>query len=139
LQFPLSFNPSRWLDEELGDGKTYADLEPENADEKKIDPSKATDYVIKTVTANKIGAGTDANVYLIIYGEKSQTEKLHLTKQSGSEKLFEKGQTDVFTIKALNVGEIKKVNISHDGKGVGSGWFVESVTIENSATKKTFK
>jgi hypothetical protein len=134
-----SFNASRWLDEELGDGKTFAELTPDNADDKKIDPSKAADYVIKTVTGNKIGAGTDANVYLIIYGDKSQTEKLHLSKQSGVDKLFEKGQTDVFTIKALNVGEIKKINISHDGKGVGSGWFVESISIENLVTKKTFK
>jgi hypothetical protein len=89
------------------------------------------------VTGSKLGSGTDANVYLVIYGEKSETERIHLIRQTDGEKLFERGQTDVFKIKALNVGEIKKINISHDGKGAGSGWFLESVKIENTATKKT--
>jgi hypothetical protein len=131
------FNPSRWLDEDFEDGKTSIDLQVEV--EKKLDPSKAADYVITTVTGSKLGSGTDANVYLIIHGDKGETDKLHLTKQTGGDKLFEKGQTDVFNIKALNVGEIKKINISHDGKGMGAGWFVETIKIENLTTKKTFK
>ncbi len=89
------------------------------------------------MTGSKLGSGTDANVYLIIYGEKTQTERMHLTRQTDGDKLFEKGQTDVFKIKATNVGEIKKINVSHDGKGAGSGWFLESIKVENSATKKT--
>jgi len=130
------FTPSRWLDEDFEDGKTSIDLLVEV--EKKLDPSKAADYVITTVTGSKLGSGTDANVFLIIYGDKGETDKLHLTKQIGNDKLFEKDQTDVFTIKALNVGEVKKINISHDGKGMGAGWFVETIKIENLTTKKTF-
>jgi hypothetical protein len=76
---------------------------------------------------------------LIIYGDKSETEKLHLTKENASallNKLFEKGQTDVFKVKAANVGDIKRINISHDGHGIGNGWFIDSIKIENLATKK---
>ncbi len=97
--------------------------------------------MVTVQTGNKIGAGTDANVFLIIYGDKSETEKLNLTKENASgllNKLFEKGQTDVFNLKAANAGEIKRINISHDGRGIGNGWFIEHIKIENLTTKKTF-
>ncbi len=113
--------------------------EKKPADTKKVENSKDAEYVITTVTGSKLGSGTDSNVYLVIYGEKAQTEKLHLTKKIDDGKLFERGQTDVFKIKALNIEDVKKINLSHDGKGAGSGWFVESIKIENLATKKTVK
>jgi len=34
-------------------------------------------------------------------------------------------------IEALDVGKIFKVRISHDGKGVGSGWFLETVDVKH--------
>ena len=71
---------------------------------------------------------------------------------------FELGKTDIFKFNADNVGEITKVNISHDGKGklfysyvsvlnilnniishfefqgTGAGWFLEKLTVENTFT-----
>lgn len=47
---------------------------------------------------------------------------------------FEKGKTDVFIINARNVGDIKKINISHDGQGVGAGWYCDKIQVKNMAT-----
>ena len=75
------------------------------------------------------------NVFIIIYGENSKTEKIALKKDSGDP--FERKQTDVIKIKALNVKEIKKINISHDGKSVGDGWYLEEIKL--SFDQKSYK
>jgi hypothetical protein len=67
----------------------------------------------------QIGAGTDANVFIIIYGNNGKsTPKLKLAKKEGSGDSFEKGKKDLFKFRSTNVGEISKINISHDGKGI---------------------
>ncbi len=66
-----------------------------------------------------IGSGTDSQVFVIIYGRDGKaTPKIHLNKSFTNKDKFELGNTDVFKFKADNVGEITKVNISHDGKGI---------------------
>ena len=84
------------------------------------------EYTVVTKTGDKIGAGTDAKVYIIIYGEKEQTEKINLSKDKDP---FEKGKEDSFKIHSKNVGDIKKINISHDGKNIGDGWYLDSVKV----------
>lgn len=38
-------------------------------------------------------------------------------------------------VEAADVGKIYKIRIGHDGKGIGDGWFLESVTLKRLATK----
>ena len=90
-------------------------------------------------TGNKLGSGTDANVFLIIYGDKGQTNKIPLNKSLSNKNPFEKGTKDLFKVIISSVGEISKINISHDGKGAGAGWYVESIEITNTANKKSVK
>lgn len=35
-----------------------------------------------------------------------------------------------FQIEALDVGKLYKIRICHDGKGIGDGWFLETVDIK---------
>lgn len=86
-----------------------------------------------------MGAGTDANVFINIYGTKGETGKIQLESSSTNKNPFEKGKLDIFQSKSRNVGEIKKINISHDGKGTGAGWFCEKVVIKHAEITKTFK
>jgi hypothetical protein len=102
------------------------------------------------------GSGTDANVFIKIFGDKLETEIIPLRngyihekdivkkgldmlnkELSNNKGLFENGKTDVIKIKGSNVGEIKKINISHDGKGIGDGWFLETVKI--TVNDKTYE
>ena len=45
---------------------------------------------------------------------------------------FERGHTDDFTFKTPDLGELQKLLISSDGRGLGSDWFLESVSIRDS-------
>lgn len=38
-------------------------------------------------------------------------------------------QVDVFTIKAIDLGELKKLRIGHDNTGASPSWFLERVEI----------
>lgn len=41
----------------------------------------------------------------------------------------------LWQIEAADVGKIYKIRIGHDGKGIGDGWFLESVTLKRLAVK----
>ncbi|MEQ2226729.1 hypothetical protein ILYODFUR_030328, partial [Ilyodon furcidens] len=64
-------------------------------------------YEVVTVTGDVKGAGTDANVFVTLFGEFGVSPKVHLASKSRN--AFEKNKTDVFRIKTQNVGPIKKL------------------------------
>lgn len=55
-------------------------------------------------TGDKFGAGTNANVFIIIYGENGDTGKRALTQSMRD--LFERKQVDKFTLEAVDLGMI---------------------------------
>ena len=54
---------------------------------------------------------------------------------------FERGQKDVFDFKASNVSPMTKIIIGHDGKGLGAGWQLARVIVENvtAGESRTFE
>lgn len=61
----------------------------------------------------------DGDVFLTIYGTNgTKTPCLKLIHKDPKRDLYEKGNIDNFTLKSFNVGEISKINISHNGKGL---------------------
>ena len=60
-------------------------------------------YEVVVTTGDVKGAGTNANVFLTIFGSNGNTGKRPLTKAFRD--LFEKNQTDKFQIEALDLGE----------------------------------
>uniref|UniRef100_A0A6B2KZF9 PLAT domain-containing protein n=1 Tax=Arcella intermedia TaxID=1963864 RepID=A0A6B2KZF9_9EUKA len=90
-------------------------------------------YTVKVTTGTCRGAGTDANVFIILYSAKRDSGKIVL---EGPGNLFERGKTDVFQLKLVDLGSLKKIRIGHDGKGIGAGWFLDKVEIESSTGKK---
>ncbi|GCB61309.1 hypothetical protein scyTo_0014316 [Scyliorhinus torazame] len=86
-----------------------------------------TVYEVVTVTGDVRGAGTDANIFVTLFGEYGITPKVHLTSKSRT--AFEKNKTDVFRIKTNNVGPIKKIRIEHDNTGMSASWFLDRLVI----------
>lgn len=80
----------------------------------------AVKYKIAVKTGDVRGAGTDANVFIQIFGENGDTGDRKL-ESSGNN--FERGKTDIFTVEAIDLGELAKIRVGHDGSGVGSGWY----------------
>ncbi|KAM6364399.1 LOW QUALITY PROTEIN: lipoxygenase homology domain-containing protein 1 [Pluvialis apricaria] len=60
------------------------------------------------------GAGTDGNVFLNIYGDLGDTGERKLSKSEVNFNKFERGQEDMFTIQAADLGILYKIKIRHD-------------------------
>lgn len=92
-------------------------------------------YEVIVVTGFEKGAGTDANVFITIFGAYGDSGKRALKQRYRN--LFERGKDNRFYLEILELGELKKVRIEHDNSGISAGWLVERVEITNSATGVT--
>jgi hypothetical protein len=90
-------------------------------------------YKVEVKTGDIRGAGTDANVFLQLFGEHGDTGEQKL-ESSGNN--FERGHTDTFGLEAVDLGEITKARIGHDGSGFGSGWFLDNIVVTAESTNK---
>ena len=68
------------------------------------------------VTGNVRGAGTDANVCVILYGTHGDTGNRKL--QQKFRDLFERNQTDKFVIEAIDLGKIRGFVLGNTASGV---------------------
>ncbi|XP_026052473.1 lipoxygenase homology domain-containing protein 1-like [Carassius auratus] len=103
----------------------------EESDDQEDEFNKKKVYEVVTVTGDVKGAGTDANVFVTLFGEFGVTPKVHLASntEKRSRTAFEKNKTDVFRIKTHNVGPIKKIRIEHDNTGMSASWFLDRVIV----------
>ena len=65
-----------------------------------------------------------------IFGSNGDSGERKLEKSKTHRDKFEKGQTDVFEISAVDLGELLKVKIWHDNKNLGADWYLDHVDIE---------
>ncbi|KAK1884574.1 Lipoxygenase like domain containing protein 1, partial [Dissostichus eleginoides] len=114
------FPSHRWLCKDEADGKVEVEIYPSET----LDIEPLIIYEVTVVTGGLRSGGTNANVFCQIYGDEGKTEVLTLKSRSNN---FERGTTEIFRIEALDVGKIYKIRIYHDGKGIGDGWFLETL------------
>ncbi|XP_070780971.1 lipoxygenase homology domain-containing protein 1 [Enoplosus armatus] len=117
------FPSHRWLCKDEADGKVEVEIYPSEI----LNIEQLINYEVTVVTGDVRAGGTNANVFCQIYGDEGKTEVLALKSRSNN---FERGTTEIFKIEALDVGKIYKIRIYHDGKGIGDGWFLETVDIK---------
>ncbi|XP_053384453.1 lipoxygenase homology domain-containing protein 1-like isoform X6 [Mercenaria mercenaria] len=123
-KYDQEFVCQRWLAEDQDDGLIEREITASGAQ-----MLSTTSYHIHVKTGDVSGAGTDANVYLIIYGAKGDTGQLMLRQSASFKNKFERGKTDVFKIEATDIGQIKRIKVGHDGTNIGAGWFLDDVKI----------
>lgn len=75
-------------------------------------------------TSDVRGAGTDANVYLVVYGNKGKSDEVWLDNESNN---FETAQTDNFKIEITDIGRPYKIRIGHDNSNPASAWHLDKV------------
>ena len=78
-------------------------------------------------TSDIKNAGTDANVYMVVYGEKGKSDDIKLESKGDS---FERGHMDTFKIDTVDVGVPYKIRIWHDNAGVMAGWHLDKVHVD---------
>uniref|UniRef100_A0A8C3USI3 Lipoxygenase homology domains 1 n=1 Tax=Catharus ustulatus TaxID=91951 RepID=A0A8C3USI3_CATUS len=139
------FPCQRWLAVEEDDGQIARELVPVDEAFVKKDSenegqspatlgleqkAKSTTYTVKVKTGDKKNAGTDANVFIILYGSKDDTGIVSLKASKINKNKFERGKVDEFTVESVDIGDLKKIKIGHDNKGNSTGWFLEWVEID---------
>ncbi|MEW2573754.1 PLAT/LH2 domain-containing protein [Streptomyces sp. NPDC047070] len=91
------------------------------------------EYRIQVATGKVDGAGTDANVYLTIYGSVGSSEEIQL--ESGRDD-FERASVSNFIHTMRDLGALQKVRIRHDNSGHWPGWFLERIVIRDEEADK---
>ncbi|XP_059165227.1 lipoxygenase homology domain-containing protein 1-like [Physella acuta] len=86
--------------------------------------SQNIEYKITVKTGDVKNAGTDASVFITIFGSRGTTGRHYLR---GS---FERRDVDTFQVNDKNVGRIRFIEIGHDNGGNKPGWYLDYVTID---------
>ncbi|XP_057297839.1 myb-like protein X isoform X2 [Hydractinia symbiolongicarpus] len=124
-----SFDCNEWLSREKTDGEIVREFAiKKDGDEKK--PQNVT-YEVTVYTGDRVGAGSDANAFINIVGENGDTGKRKLAISS-NELPMQRGGVDVFSVKAISLGFLTHVVISHDNKGQAPGWYLEKINIKET-------
>ncbi|XP_059165241.1 lipoxygenase homology domain-containing protein 1-like [Physella acuta] len=89
--------------------------------------SKTVQYKIVIKTGDVENAGTDAKVFINLFGNKGSTGNLILPGQVTSQ--FERGDTDTFTVYGKEVGRLYAIQIGHDNSGEAPGWYLDYVDV----------
>ena len=86
--------------------------------------SDVTNYTVMTKTSDLRGAGTDADVYIFLCGEKAGKEMWSpQIKLDNSKNNFERDMEDIFNLmKQKSLGELTQIKIGHNNGGIGPGW-----------------
>ncbi|KAM6219878.1 lipoxygenase homology domain-containing protein 1 isoform 3-T3 [Rhynchocyon petersi] len=122
-----NFNCNRWLDANEDDNDIVREMTAEGPTVRRI--MGMARYRVTICTGELEGAGTDANVYLCLYGDVGDTGERLMFNCRNNTDLFEKGNADEFTVEAVTLRKVRRVRIRHDGKGAGSGWYLERVLV----------
>ncbi|XP_076139289.1 lipoxygenase homology domain-containing protein 1-like [Alosa pseudoharengus] len=131
------FTYSEWLSTTLGSKKTLSAEMPAVIDEEEM--MELTNYIVNVKTGEAMGAGTDANVWLMIFGENGDTGPLAL-KHSNNNNKFERKQMDTFKFPdMLSLGDLSKVRLWHDNAGPAAGWYVDYVDVRDDILDQTFR
>ncbi len=84
-------------------------------------------YQVTLKTGTKSGAGTNANVYISLVGSRGTTGEMPLDIPNHDDR--ENGDTDRYTVRAMDVGRLKEVRIRHDNSGSRPGWYLSYVKV----------
>lgn len=93
-------------------------------------------YQVTTYTNGIEGAGTDAEVFISIYGTKGSIVDKVIDSPGDSR---ERGMIDRVDIESSDIGDIESIVIRHDNQGKYPEWKLDKVTIRNSITGKEWQ
>lgn len=121
-------------------------------------------YNVSVRTGDMFGAGTDASVFLTVFGDLGDTGERKLAKSESNKNKFERGQVsqegsgmpagssidwneslllfkpqvDKFTIEAVDLGEVFKIRVRHDNSLMGADWYLDQVEVLDTETEEVY-
>lgn len=99
-------------------------------------------YRVNFKTSDIEDAGTDANVYIKLYGrdnENHRTETQEFGDFNSPRDDFEAGNLDTFTIHTdVNISNIDSLRVRHDNSGNKPGWHLEYIELLDDQRNQYF-
>jgi len=86
----------------------------------------AHEYRVEVTTADSMGAGTDASVYVRLTGELGHSPRLRLDNAADN---FERGKVDVFVVRTPRLGKLTQAELHCDGHGPTPAWCCETLVV----------
>lgn len=96
----------------------------------------AIPYTVHITTASDPNAGTDANAFIRLTGQRTSTERINLELLSAD--CFEPGRTQTFSIEEVDVGDVEILEIGHNGLSSESAWHVKDVEVDVPTRGRTY-
>ncbi|KAK1803299.1 hypothetical protein P4O66_004083 [Electrophorus voltai] len=142
----------RWLARSEDDGETIRELVPSNIIIEKLsrdgtlkvietevdDALETHTYSVSVTTGDVYGAGTDANVFITVYGDMGDTGERKLSKSENNKNKFERRAVDTFSIEAVDLGHVFKIRIRHDNSMLSPDWYLDQVEVVDTDTDEEF-
>lgn len=111
-------------------------VKPQPKIKKPLKPEeKVQGYNVSVVTGDKESANTTANVFITIKGSKASSGKRKLNDDASH---FDRGETDVFALESVELGDIEEIIIEHDNSGPSASWYLEKVIIRDVISNKKY-
>lgn len=96
------------------------------------------DYTVEVFTGDVFGAGTNANVFLTLFGELGDSGEKKLMKSQTHMDKFERNQMDRFAIQSADLGPLFKVHVRHDNSSFSTNWFLDRIEVSDQRDKYVF-
>ena len=68
-------------------------------------------YQMTIKTGDKANAGTDANVYFSMHGDKGETPRIGLQDETQTFRRFERSRADKFVVQTADVGKVTQSSL----------------------------
>lgn len=92
-------------------------------------------YKILFKTGDKIGAGTNANVYVILRGPDVNTEETNL--RTHNENVFTRSSLHECLVQSeADIGMVKQIELWRDNAGWFSSWYIDWIEVINLETRR---
>ncbi|KAA0199822.1 Lipoxygenase domain-containing protein 1 [Fasciolopsis buskii] len=95
-------------------------------------------YKVSVYTGGKLGGGTDANVYIQIFGESAGHDSGLQPLRKDGRNLFERNKCDEFQIESYDLGVVRRVLVFQDNSGTSPSWYLDRILITDLASNDVY-
>ena len=113
--------------------------EPKPSDYSEISSGKKITYKVIVKTSERVGAQTEASIWIQLFGANGKTKLIKLVKSQTKKVAFQRGNKDVFDINAYDVGKLEAINVGHAQLEIKYAWYADYIIVEDHLNNRAFK
>lgn len=80
-------------------------------------------YQIVVKTGDHAGSSTEAEIGIVLFGEKGKSKYFSLKRSKRHRIPFRKSNLDIFDVETFDIGQIKAIQIGHFESDIGIDYF----------------